>query len=202
MKNKNVKKLNNTKKEIKEAKVWSRWIMYTNIWTSNSLVNGWKEILYKLYKINNDLRSWIKDIKNLVFKWWVYFTDDAWNPVSNSKIEKILNYNLKFKDFIELAISHYIIFWELYILKLRNIVWECIWLQILDCRTVKPEWDKFWNIIKYKQKYNQEELDNILKEDIIKKFFDNDLDNIYWWLSPLEPVIYDILWDDEAAISN
>ena len=190
--------------------LFSKWenIQFENpwkqFWFMNSritIVNMWFTLLYNIYRENVDIKSAIRDKKNLMIKSWYYFQDNKWEMVNNKQAEFILNSNQSFDEFKNLFVVHSNISWNVFILKLRNIQGTIIWLQILDTRTMKIIYDDYWNILHYEQsvKWNTNQFP---KEDIYHYKKDIDVNNPTMWLSSLEWVVYDILADKEAALSN
>lgn len=155
---------------------------------------------YKLYRWNSDLRRIITEKINNIDKNWYKFIDNQDNEVLYNA-DDLVYWNNTFNEFITRIIKELEIFWNVYIEKVRNINWWIASFDILDARTISILWNKYWDVIWYKQTIDWNTVD-FSPDEIIHIKDMVDLDNPFFWISQLESIMAEILGDKEASLSN
>lgn len=164
-----------------------------------------ENMLFNIYEKSTDLRAWIRDKNNLMFKYWYYLEDKEWDKINEwelfEKVNKILNFQYDFKRFVKKWNLYANISGYVFILKLRNKFWDIIWLDVLDSRDVQVVTNDDWSIKEYVQRWKNW-TKTFYPEDIYTYIRDENPDDEYRWTSPLLWAITDVLADDQAARVN
>ena len=48
--------------------------------------NPKEQIIFDIYNKNTDLRTWIRDKNNIMFKHWFYYVNQNWEQITNEKL--------------------------------------------------------------------------------------------------------------------
>lgn len=159
---------------------------------------------YDLYRFNWDIRQAIRKIANGVARNGIYLEDNQRKIIEDNKLtDEIYSYFqtptfLKFK--IELY-RNYMLWWELYIIPVRNLEWTPIWFEVIDDRLVSKTVDPFWVVTRYT--VSNGSVTKIYKPWEIA-YFKREDDTQYSanWMWVLNGCVYDALSDLEAMRTN
>jgi len=180
--------------QIQNLKWFNFWIddlsEYMHLWN-----------FYNLYRWNSDLRRIIDEKTKNISKNWYNFINSNWEKTIDFSNQLIYNKNETLQEFITRIIQELDIFWNCFIEKIKNHNWQVVSFDILDARTMTIMWTTNWDVIWYKQTI----WTNIIEfwsDDIIHIKDNVDLDNPFFWISKMESILAEILWDKEASKSN
>lgn len=159
---------------------------------------------YDLYRFNGDIRQAVRKIANGVARNGIYLEDNQRKIIEDNKLtDEIYSYFqtptfLKFK--IELY-RNYMLWWELYIIPVRNLEWTPIWFEVIDDRLVSKTVDPFWVVTRYT--VSNGSVTKIYKPWEIA-YFKREDDTQYSanWMWVLNGCVYDALSDLEAMRTN
>jgi hypothetical protein len=181
---------------------WVQWLL--NVWKD---LQSNLQTFYKMYRIDADIRRCIQEIQQTSWKWgwavrkWIDNRKDYKN-VEVKEVSDILWWNnfirLKNEIIQQLSIS-----WTLFIKKNINIEWKSNWFEVLDTRYMSVVTD--WNLIPVRYIYQDKVQNQSIAynpEDIYSYKDITDIDNPVFWISMLESIVYDVMWDLEASRSN
>lgn len=182
----------------------SMWFNF--IW--NSLNSCW-EVTFSLntfYEIQNYTTE-AQAYKNKIVDWvwlnWIYLEDNNKNIIENEKltqnIYKVFSDNT-FKMFKEKYFTHHFCSWDIYLYPCLNILWE-VKAQVVDSRTIRKQFDSFWNLINYKQISNWISKD-IPKDNLYNSIVRYNSDNPNYWASLYTSILYDAIAEKETARRN
>lgn len=184
-----------------------RWLAYR--WNGfsmfgNNNISVWLTTFYKLYRENADLRRCVEEKQETAWKGWYEIVTWYWKErkVSSQKaLEDFLNNQKPFDEFCSTFIRDIEVAWNVFIEKVYNASGQLVWFDTLDPRTMSILSDKQGNVYRYLQRMNWD-LVEFNPEDILHIKDKTDMDNEMYGLSKVETLVYDLMWDKEASISN
>lgn len=165
------------------------------------------DLFFQHYAKNSDIRGCIKELQETVGKWGRYlskkWTDEAIKEDSPQykSIWILLNNHQSFDAMKRRIIRDISVTGNAYILKLKNASWELLGWQVIDPRTMRIVSTAYGEVIKYIQVVNGVATD-FWPDEIIHRKDETDPDNEIFGLSILESVIYEVLADSEASMTN
>ena len=179
-----------------------RWNNYSVFW--NTDISIWLTTYYKLYRENSDLRRCVEEKQETA--WKSGYEIVTWygkeRKVSERKeLEDFLNNQKKFSDFCNVFIRDLEIAWNVFIEKIYNASGQLIWFDTLDPRTMSILSDKQGRVYKYLQRMNWD-LVAFEPDEILHIKDKTDMDNEMYGISKVETLVYDLMWDKEASVSN
>lgn len=178
-----------------------RWGSVWGFWDNISI---WMETYYKLYRSNSDLRRCVEEKQETAWKGGFEVVKWYWEEkkvIEDARIYEYLNHERPFEEFKGLLIRDLDIAANAFIEIIKNANWQVIGFDLLDPRTMSIITDKHWVVGKYIQRVKWEMV-SFEPEEILHVKDKVDMDNEVFGISKVETLVYDILWDKEAAITN
>ena len=176
-------------------------IVSSSLWTIAISYNTDFQVFFNFYKYNPYIRACIEELMKWVWKFW-FAIKRGDREVKVDTFLKVVQYGgmSSTRSFFKRLQKDYKVTWNAFVFIAREKN-KVVWFQILDPRTVRPIWDKFWNLLGYYQTYNWE-LNTFLKDEILHFKTDTQLDNVYLWVSKMESLFITLETDKEARESN
>ncbi len=197
--------------EIKREK--KGYVPNTPFQSIQGLFDAWKDLqvniqtFYKMYRIDADIRRCIQEIQQTAWKsWWgvrrwINNRSDYKN-IEITEVNELLSGD-KFNKIKNGILQHLSISGTSFIKKDLNIEDNPNGFQIFDTRYMSVITDVNLNPTKYI--YHDKVKNQAVEywpQDIYKYSDITDIDNPVFWISMLEPLVYDIMGDLEASKSN
>lgn len=165
-------------------------------------------IFYQTYRQNADVYWCVREIYQNVWKKWYSWLDYNWDKIVNNISEElnfILNRFENFRNLKRETIKDKKISWNAYWYLVRNFAGNrIVWVKRIDPRMMAIVLDKFWNIIKYIQYSWWNQFETVIYEpnEIIHFTWEKDSNFPMFWLSPIEPMFWEVQTDIKAVTSN
>lgn len=203
-KKKNIDKLEKKSETYFPSPFWLSWLNW--LWPNEDLKIN-QTLFYKMFRANSDLRRCIEEIQQAIWSEWFELrtlnSDWEYEIINDLLIEKILNSYNNFNFLKNEIIKHFLISWNVFILKTKNARQQANSYKVLDTRFMSVITDTDYNVVRYtyfdprvNKQFNYS-IDEIYHYKNI-----SDIDNPIFWMSLLEGIVYDVMWDKEANISN
>lgn len=157
------------------------------------------DVFFKYFKKNSDIRRCVIELQEAVWVEWYWYK--VWEEIEY-ELKNVDDKLENFQDLKRRVIRDVSVSWNAYLLKLRNITNKIVWYTTIDPRTMKIVADNTWEVLSYIQYNNWKIIQKYEPTDITHCTDEKDPDNDIFWLSILEWIIYEILADDEAWLSN
>lgn len=193
----NLKNLLNIKQAPEGEKEWLSY-RWTTLFQWDT-INRSTGVYYNLYRQNTDLRRWIEELYQTVWKDWYVLLQNG-NQVMPQNIIDALNF-CGFNTLKSLIIRDLQIAWNDFLVDVTNPSWAIIGWQNLDPRTMQIVADAHWTILWYRQTVNAD-VATFWTDELVHSVDAVDPDNEVWWISKIETLTLDILSDKEATSSN
>jgi len=183
-----------------------RWMSYrgSTFWSFWDIIAPSMSIYYKLYRNNSDLRRCVEEKQETVWKGWYEVVKGYWDQriiIEDQRIVEFLNNEKPLDDFKDIFIRDLDIASNVFIEKIYNASWQLISFDTLDPRTISIISDQQGKVIKYIQRVRGNAV--IFEPNEILHVIDKpDMDNEIFGISKVETLIYDLMWDKEAAVTN
>ncbi len=188
--------------EIKKDKWLSyRGSTFGSFWDNLSVTMG---TYYKLYRNNSDLRRCVEEKQETVGKWGYEIVKGFWDDrkiIEDKRIVDFLNNQRSFREFREIFIRDLDISANVFIEIVKNASGQVVWFDTLDPRTMSIISTTQGVIVKYIQRVKWNAV--VFEPDEILHIKDKpDMDNEIFWIPKVETLVYDLLWDKEASVTN
>ena len=183
-----------------------RWLSYKGgtFWAfwDNMSVN--MSTYYKLYRNNSDLRRCVEEKQDTTWKGGyeiVTWYGETRKVIENKQIEEFLNNQTSLLEFKENFIRDLDVWANVFIEKVYNASGQLVWFDTLDPRTMSIISTTHWVAVKYIQRVSWSAVE-FNSDEILHIKDKTDMDNELFWISKVETLVYDLMWDKEAAITN
>lgn len=181
--------------------------------TKGKIISGWSvggygtepkstfRSFFNYYKKSSNVYRVINEISQTVGKGWFDLLDSNGEQVEDRNVMEILNYYQSFDKFKTRIVRDINVTGNAFILKLKNVNWQLIWLQVLDPRTIRILADPYGEVVKYFQAV-QASYQEFEPDEIVHFYDELDPDNEIFGMSPMEWIIIDVMADTESGLSN
>lgn len=162
------------------------------------------ETYFKLYRQNSDLRRCVEEKQETIWKGWFKIVKgygDEKKEIEEPRILEFLNNQKQFEEFKNIMIRDLDVWANCFIEIIKNWNNQVVWFDNLDPRTISIITDKYWNVWKYVQRVNWDMV-SFDPEEILHVKDKIDMDNEVFGISKVETLVYDLMWDKEAAVTN
>lgn len=203
--------------EKKEKSIIANNSLWFNLSLSALLPTVTKNTAYEMYAINGDVRTCVR------MKWLAlskqYFTlldkktmKQKLEKDSNVELYDIVNNLLSrptYSHFLIEVVKHLDVSWEVYMAPTKSLEWEINWIQLLHPLTITKMGRK-WEVVQFLQHsdswsktfLNQQLVTDSWKDTLLYFKLEPHVLNEYDGMWLLESVVWDVLTDKEALISN
>lgn len=160
-------------------------------------ITATQELFYKLYRKNTDIKSAVQKIQASVGQSGHYFMKNE-EKFEDEKLKMIFKNMRLHKATI---IRDLWVGGNAFVFPIKNAFGEMIDMQVLDPRSMTVVADKYGNVVRYIQRSGTN-METYEPEEIFHLVEMKDPDNEILGISRVEALIYDIMGDNEAQISN
>lgn len=196
--NRNITKADTSKKSLNS----NYWLNLSPLFNSDVVFS--KQTFYDLYAKNGDIRECVRKISWSVARNGIYLLDNNLQIVSDNVITTEVQNLFKEPTFQKFKVNfwkNYLIWWELYIEPIKNLMWQTIRFHVIDSRAVTKvveNWViKAFNVIQEDGRSKQYRADQMW---FFK--FEDDINYSINWMWVLTSVFYDAVLDLEAVKTN